>query len=119
MRLLKKVPLIEVKGCFVISDRTKRKPLGLVKRQTLRLTEPQLDKILLRKNKNKRRDVYNRMQWYIAIVRTDEIGVWKGAGSLPTKWTRGSLAQTAVLVTEAHERKPQLLKARSGKAIPG
>ena len=48
MKLIKKVKTIEVKRALVISDRNKRKPLALAKKEVLQLTEPQLNKILLR-----------------------------------------------------------------------
>jgi hypothetical protein len=119
MKLLKKVKTIEVKRTFVISDRNKRKPFAFVKKQVLKLSEPELNKILLRKNKHKRRRAYDSVQWYLATASLEEVGLWKGAGGLPKKWTRGSLAKTARFVTQALKHNPKLLTSRSRTAIPG
>ena len=119
MKLLRKVKTIEVKRCYVISDRTKRQKLAAAKKKVLTLSESQLDKILLRKNHNKRRDVYNRMEWYAGTVKTSEVGVWKKAGGLPLAWTRGSLQETGEYVRNALRKNPIQLTERSRRAIPG
>lgn len=119
MKLLKKVAPIEVKRAFVISDRTKRQKLSSVKKIVLKMSEGQLDKILLRKNRNKRRDKYNKAQWYIGSVGAGEVGVWKKAGGLPLAWTRDSLHQTAKKTALALKEGRRISKERAQTAIPG
>jgi len=119
MKLLQKVPALEVKRAFVISDRTKRQNFTTAKKGVLRMSEAALDKILLRKNRSKRRDSYNKALWHIGTVKTNEVGVWKGAGGLPLKWTRGSLAETGRLVKSGLKNNSQLITDRAKTAIPG
>lgn len=83
------------------------------------MSESALDKIILRKNRSKRRDSYNKVQWHLGVVKTGEVGVWKSAGGLPLAWTRGSLAQTAQLVKVGLKQGSPLIKARAKTAIPG
>lgn len=83
------------------------------------MSEYALDKILLRKNRSKRRDSYSKAQWYIGTVKTSEVGVWKGAGGLPIAWTRGSLAQTGRLVKSGLKQSSPLITDRAKTAIPG
>lgn len=91
----------------------------MVRKIVLKMPEAALDRFILRKNRSKRRDSYNKAQWYIGTVKTGEVGVWKGAGSLPLKWTRGSLAQTAQLVKSGLAQSSPLVTARSKRTIPG
>ncbi|MGC9602463.1 MAG: hypothetical protein ABSE76_01850 [Minisyncoccia bacterium] len=135
MKLLKKVPPIEVKRAFVISDyvshqKYSRQQIGVIsqaqyqKRVTkakeiiLQLPETMLDMILAGEYR-KRFTAYNNADWHLAVADTDELGVWRGAGGLPTQWTHGNLAQTAEHVSEALDKNPKKLKHRSFTAIPG
>lgn len=135
MKILKKVAPIEVKRCFVISDFIShqkytrkqmanvspaqyRKRVAHAKEVILELPEMMLD-MILKGEWAKRYRTYQKMQWHIAEMGTDELGVWKGAGGLPVTWTKGSLKETAQYVKEALAHNPKQLKARSYTAIPG
>ena len=135
MKLITKVPSVEIKRCFIVSDfisqqkYTKRQMAHITPAQynqrvakaksiILELPETMLDMIL--KGEWKRRFVaYDKADWYIAEATTKELGVWKAAGGLPTPWTRGTLAETADFVKEALAHNPKKLKHRSFTAIPG
>ena len=96
-----------------------KKRVQKAKEIILQLPEMMLDMILAGEWK-KRYIAYNKADWYLAEVATDEVGVWRSAGGLPTKWTRGSLTETAVLVRRAlEEHNTKLLTHRSHTAIPG
>ncbi len=137
MKLLKKVKTIEVKRTFVIADHiTQRKNLGnnrkfikdlseaefdkklqSAKKTILKLKEKSLDKLISPKYP-KRLNSYNNSDWYLAEASPKEIGVWSGAGNLPTKWTSGSLFETARKVREAFKEKSKLIKRRPKHSIP-
>ena len=108
MKLLKKVKPIEVKRAFIISDFVRRqdyrtdymkpvtpavykKQVAKAKKIILQLPEGILDLILAGEWKQ-RAHAYSKSDWYIAEVSTDEVGVWRAAGHLPLKWTKGSLS---------------------------
>lgn len=135
MKLLWQVKPVEVKRSFVIADFVSHnkylkqatpkkdkeqylKQLNKAKRVILELPEVMLDMIIKGEWK-KRLKAYNTMHWYIGVAKTSEIGVWKKAGGLPLAWTRGSLADTACIVSEALQKNPKKLAKRSGIAIPG
>lgn len=135
MKIIRKVKPIEVKRCFVISDfvshqkYTKKamrvqseqhylKQLDKAKRVILELPEAMLDMIIKGEWK-KRFNTYKMMEWYLAVVKTKEIGVWKKAGGLRLTWTYGSLEETASFVVKAFKENPKQLTQRSQTAIPG
>jgi hypothetical protein len=64
------------------------------KRDSLLLTEEQLDEII-HKDCRARLRSYNDCNWYIREVRITEVGVWRKARSLPITWTNCSLKETA------------------------
>lgn len=135
MKLLQKVKPIEVKRCFVISDFTRRpkylkqpmqvkdrkqylNQLSKAKKIILELPEGMLD-FIIKGEWPKRAKAYNNLEWYLGVVKTNEIGVWKKAGGLPLAWTSGSLKETAHFVKQALKKTPNQLVERSRTAIPG
>ena len=134
MKLLKRVPAIEVKRAFIIADyishqKYTRKQMGHIspsqyrgrvqkaKELILQLPETMLDMILAGEYR-KRFLAYNKADWYLAHAETSELGVWRAAGGLPIQWTRGTLQQTAEYVEHALNKNPKMLKHRSFTAIP-
>jgi|SRR3989344_909282 len=135
MKLLRKVKPIEVKRSFVISDFVSHhkykekqtsdisqaiyyKRIAHAKRVILELPEHLLD-MIINGEWAKRFRAYNKTQWYVGTVRTDEVGVWKKAGELPLAWTRGSLSETADFVARALANKSKQFKGHARTAIPG
>lgn len=135
MKLLKKVSAREVKRAYVIpqliqsQNRAKRylhvsspeefsERLARAKRKGLSLTVVQLDRAIA-KDFPKRLHAYDRSDWYLAEVRTKEIGVWKRAGSLPLSWTKDSLHETALAVQTGMKKGSKLVNARARRAISG
>ncbi|MEK7106124.1 MAG: hypothetical protein AAB895_02085 [Patescibacteria group bacterium] len=133
MKKFKKVNVIEVKRCFVMSQlirhqKGKKRYLGLIsekefnkkltiaKEKTLKLSEKKLDKIIHDEWK-KRLKAYNNSDWYIGEVSPGEIGVWKRAGGLPLECTNGSLKDTAQKVKYYLNKNPKFLKKRSRHTI--
>jgi len=135
MKLISKVDPIDVKRCFVASQYIRKKDLGnkrylpkLSRQEFLKklntskvyvskLTERNLDKEIADEYK-KRLGVYNKLDWYVAEVLTNEVGVWKKAGGLPLEWTTGSLKETAQLVKKGLATNDKRIAARSRRAIP-
>ena len=137
MKLIKKVPTIDVKRTFVISDHiTQRKNLGnnhkflkdlseeeftkkihSAKKAILRLKEKSLDK-LISPEWPKRVKSYNNSQWFLAEASPKELGVWNRAGGLPFDWTNDSLFQTTKKVKNALDKKSKILKRRARHSIP-
>lgn len=126
---------MEVKRCFVISDYIAHqkyfkkgvkttneleyfKQLVKVKMVIMKLPEMMLD-MIIKGMDVKRFKAYKKMQWYMGIVKTNEVGVWKKAGGLRLAWTRGSLEETGRLVARALQEKSGQLSRRSRMAIPG
>ncbi|OGG43398.1 hypothetical protein A2841_03880 [Candidatus Kaiserbacteria bacterium RIFCSPHIGHO2_01_FULL_48_10] len=118
MKLLTRVPRIEVKRCFLISDDTKKHSLKEAKKKFLSMSEKKLDERIKKKSKKRLHD-YNRLEWYIGVVNPHEVGVWRGAGGLPLSFTRESLKKTAMFVKSALRDASPLLKERAQTAIPG
>ena len=134
MKLLKKVNRVDVKRCFAITHFMRKFGVGgksgkrLVARdrylltlhkskQALRtLSKIKLDKIV--GAWKKRLHAYDGVDWYLGNVLTKEVGVWKGAGGLPTAWTRGSLSFTATKVRIALRNGGRGMRKRSKRAIP-
>ena len=94
-----------------------RKRLIHAKSIVLQLPETMLD-LILKGEYVKRYNAYKKVTWYLALVDTSEIGVWKKAGGLPLSFTRGSLAQTAEFVRISLHKKARISKERAQKAIP-
>lgn len=80
------------------------------------LSEKQLDKIIGKWEKRLR--AYNKVEWYTGEFSTNEVGVWKRAGNLPSSWTNNSLAHTAKMVRGAMHTNHKKLKKRAGRVIP-
>lgn len=135
MKFIKKIKSIEVKRCFVISDfvshqkylkqamqvKNKQqylKQLAKAKKIILELPEAMLD-MIIKGEWAKRFRIYKKMEWYLGIVETSEVGVWKKAGGLPLSWTHGSLEETAGFVAKAFQENSKKLTQRSKTAIPG
>jgi hypothetical protein len=136
MLLIKRVEPIEVKKCFYISDYIAHHglkkdealpPLSKVdfkKRLTKainkanKLSEKDFDSFI-GKDFKRRIKAYNLMNWYLGTAEINEIGVWTKAGSLPKRWTRGSLTETAKYVKTALLKKRSPVPDRARNAIPG
>jgi len=134
MRKIKKVNVLEVKRCFVVSQlvrkqKFKKRYLGLLsqkeflkklkisKKKTFSYSEKKLDKIIADEWK-KRLKAYNSCDWFIGEVKINEVGVWKKAGGLPLSWTDGLLKETAQKVKDAFNKNPKLLTKRARQTIP-
>ncbi len=139
MELIKKVKRIEVKRCFVFSQRftskkmrkaevknyitkptkeTFSRNLTANKKEVLKLKEVKLDKIIFAEYP-KRLKAYDSVEWYIGYVDADEIGLWKEAGGLPKSWTRGSLKGSAdKLSNEIRKNNSKYSRIRAYKVVP-
>lgn len=132
MKLLKKIPVREVKRTFVIGNDIRihkgRRFMGKVskeeflkklrqsKQRGLRMTEKQLDR-LITPEWSRRLDSYDASDWYLADVSTSEVGVWTRAGGLPLAWTNGSLQDTARNVRRAIATDSKSLTSRARRAV--
>lgn len=130
MKILKKVDRIEVKRCFVASQRgrggpDKRHVPDFTKEEFVRmwsrtrkyikkLSGKQLDRIIT-KEYERRLKAYDDAEWYLGIIPIAEVGVWNRAGGLPFSWTKGSLKETASRVKHALEKGGRM---RALKAVP-
>jgi len=139
MELLKKVSRLEVKRCFVLSQRFTSKQMhkdavkkhmikpsqkaitGNIKTQTvnvMKMSEAQLDQIIATEYK-KRLKAYDAVEWYLGAVDVSEVGVWRGAGGLPKSWTRGSVKETAQkLFQEMSKKNFQHSRVRAARVVP-
>lgn len=139
MKLIKKVKTIEVKRCFVFSQRFTSKNmrkesvkkeiikpskeallknLNPVKKKVLKLKESSLDRVIADEYK-KRLWAYNQLDWYIGIVNLDEVGIWRKAGGTPESWALGSLEETIVrFKKELENEKSKFKRVRSIKIVP-
>jgi len=137
MKILRKIPTIEVKRTFVIADHlTQRKGSGNNRKFLKELSEKEFDrklqnaKKLILKYKEEKLDVlispkypkrvnsYNNSQWFVAEMSPKELGVWRRAGNMPLQWTNGSLYDTARKIKTALEKNPKLIKGRPRHTIP-
>jgi len=110
MKLIKKVKTIEVKRCFIFSQRftsknmrkesikkERIKPskeallknLTKVKEKVLKLKESSLDMVIVDEYK-KRLQAYDKLDWYIGTVDLTEVGIWRRAGGTPESWAKKS-----------------------------
>lgn len=138
MKLLEKVAVIEIKRCFVLSQRftskkmrkkgiKEHKPdkdtiihnLSKTKRMIMIQKENSLDKII--KNEyEKRLKIYDQLDWYFGEVDISEVKVWNGTGGLYESWTqRNSLKNTAQkLKAELEKSKSVIQRKRAFQVIP-
>jgi hypothetical protein len=133
MKRTRKVTAKEVKRAFAIAHLIKgkdgknpkvgritktefEKRLAHAKRRVSRMTEKQLDALI---RWQPRVRAYNACDWYLGTVRTQEVGVWKRAGELPTSWTSGSLKDTAERVEKSLKDRRSLAHTRANSAIHG
>ncbi len=102
-----------------MSPQAYAKQVKKAKEVVLELPDIMID-LMFKGQWHKRYLALTKSDWYLAIADTTEVGVWKGAGSLPKKWTEGSVKETADFVRDAlAHHKAQLLKGRSRTAIEG
>lgn len=111
MILIRPVSCLEVKRCFVISDKAKPERsltkkefltrLIKVKKEVLAFAERELDSFIAKDPE--RLWIYNKVKWSLATVSTNEIAVWPRAGGLPLGWTNNdnSLKETSNKVFRA------------------
>lgn len=133
MKIIKKVGVREVKRTFVISNNIRiqksgRRYLGRMskeeflkkflrsKQKGLRMTNKQLNRHIS-PDWPRRLGSYDSSDWFLAEVKTSEVGVWKRAGDLPLSWTNGSLKNTADRVREALAKNSKKLARRARRAI--
>ena len=134
MKLLKKVDAIEAKRSFIVADFIRHHDYGKAamsrvtnseyvrhlahaKKVVTQIPEGILDAVI--KGTTARRLIlYNKLNWYLAEVQTQEVRVWVGAGGLPKKWTSQSLRETGDYVREALIKNPRALGHRARTAIP-
>jgi len=135
MRILSPIPRIKVKRTFVTAQKMRfsrsrkqrflpeltksefLKKLRQAKATAKRMNENQLDTFIANEYQ-KRADAYNNADWYRAQVSTREIGVWRRAGQLPTEWTNGSLAETALKVRRGFKSNSKHIRGRAKRALP-
>lgn len=134
MKLISRVPAVQVKRAFVAAQLARRKgnkklylpmlsrkdfsrKFNKAKVRAKKMTDAELDRFI-GKEFIPRRNAYRSVRWYVGIVNINEAGVWKGAGGLPLAWTRGSLGSTAKYVRQALKRNSKLLKKRARRSIP-
>ena len=106
------VDRIEVKRCFVLSERAKKlahkqrdeflKDLDTIEKTIIALKENELDNEI-RRICPPRLTKYNELVWYYGMCSIDEMGVWRCARGLPREWTFGSVRETARYVKQAIE----------------
>lgn len=135
MKIIQKIKTLQVKRVFVTAQKLRLsrkkgmkylpklslieflKKLSKAKRDTAKLSEKELDKIIYNEWP-KRLKAYNNAEWYRVTVSPGEVGVWRRAGGLPSKWTCCSLAETANYVKMGLVDKNKHIRARSKRAIP-
>lgn len=135
MKIVRKVRPVEIKRAFITAQvirlsRKKRQrylpeltreefleKLQRAKTAVSKMTEKKLDKIIAAEYP-KRLNSYNNAMWYLAVVPTNEIGVWRRAGGLPSSWTCGNLMQTARYFMMGLANRSRRINARSKRAIP-
>lgn len=121
MKIIKRVSVLEIKRCFVVSNLLARRThrghmktaeatdhyldrLEIVHKKVVQMKESQLDHVI-EKEWKKRLDAYNHSRWSLVEISIKEIGVWNRAGELPLRWTNRSLEETAIKVKRALNRK--------------
>jgi hypothetical protein len=127
MKILKKVPTIEVKRTFVIANFSKVKgnkvntpekvfvdKFKKSKESVLKLKETDLDKHI---EWEKRLNAYNNSKWFLAEFSPSELGVWRRASDMPLRWTNQTLVETANKVKRAIGTNSKSLKKRSRYAV--
>ena len=120
MKLLHPVSAREVKRTFVASDLGKKHPYVTARRMAIGMSDAQLDE-RVSAGYAKRLHAYATHRWYVAEFKTTEIGVWSRAGGLPSRWTRGSLAETGRLASRSLRLGTfkRMVKGRASRALLG
>jgi len=145
MKKLKKVDVLEVKKCFVISQLIRKqkfnevfvgkfslKPrkrflrtttledfkerLKIAKIEVSAMPEEELDK-LIRDEYRKRLVAFDKSDWFLGEIKPSESGVWRRAGNLPLGWTNGSLEETAQKVGHAINIRSRNLISRAKHVV--
>jgi hypothetical protein len=114
-----RVDRIEVKRCFVASNKAKElrgkdkaaflAGLAGIEREVRSMTEFDLDKSIS-PNWPPRLKKYNELVWYFEECSIDDLGAWYGAGELPEEWCIGSVRDTIRCIKQA---------LKEGKRFPG
>lgn len=119
MKLLHPVSAREVKRTFVASDLGKKHLYVTAKRMVLCMSDAELDR-RISVGYPKRLHAYATYRWHLAEFKTTEIGVWSRAGGLPSRWTRGSLAETGRLAARSLRLGTfkRMTKGRAARALP-
>jgi len=128
------VERIEVKRCFVVSEKGKEKlrkkqgtafqeELAEIVKEVQGMSEPELDKSI---SWSPRREKYNKLTWHYELCSIDDLGVWfgynnlglpEGAGGLPADWCKGSLRDTVCRILKG-QREIARLQGRAVGNIP-
>lgn len=139
MKIIKKVKTIDVKRSYVIANQIAspllvrknhnsknfiktislkefKKRLSSAISKILRMPEKKLDYIISKEYKI-RLDAYNASDWYLAKVKTSEIGLWRRAGKMPVSWTSGTLKETSRIADRAIKFNLKGIKDRPKYAI--
>lgn len=120
-----KVDRIEVKRCFVASEKVKnlleknevdlQTILGEVKNEVLKMSEPELEREI---TWLPRLETYNKLVWYLEKCSIDDLGVWYGAAGLPETWCVGSLRETVHYIRDGEKEITRISKyGRDKRAI--
>lgn len=139
MELLKKVTSLEVKRCFVFSNRftskkmrkdllkkniikpekeTFSKNIKTVKKEILGMEESALD-LIISTEYPKRLKIYNNIQWHVGYVDLSEVGLWYGAGGAPETWTKGTLQDSANIISrELKKNNSKYSRVRAMNVVP-
>ena len=110
---MRQVDRIEVKRCFVLSERARKlankqgnefvKGLDTIEKIIVSLKENELDDEI-RRIWPPRLNKYNELVWYYGKCSIDDMGVWRCARGLPREWTLGSVREAARYVEQAIEQ---------------
>lgn len=98
-----RVERIEVKRCFIASEKGREKLQGKtgvafqtilaeIENEVLGMSESELDRMI---TWHPRLNKYNELVWYFEECSIDDLGVWDRAGGLPMAWCIGSVRETA------------------------
>jgi hypothetical protein len=112
-----KVDRIEVKRCFVASERVKKlleksevdlqTILDEAKNEASKMSEPELES---RITDPTRLETYNRHVWHSEKCSIDDLGVWYGAAGLPETWCVGSLRETVNCILKGEKEIARISK---------
>ncbi len=116
MRLIKRIPTIQVKRTFLVADLARKQNLKQAKAKVASMPEKKIDRYI--GAYRKRLAAYNAYKWHLAEFLPSELGVWRGAGQLPRSWTTGTLADTSRRIKQLVLKENKLPRTRAASVIP-